>query len=135
MKKLLTAIALFLTLTLTSCAALQPENGATARLAIQYTTLKVIEDSNDITADGVIEQVDKVRALVEADRNISFDNLFRQVRSQIDFAGMQPSDQLLVAALFEQLEAQLPELPSGEQNRLVRIMTLLDWIESAAKLS
>ena len=130
------AATLLLALSLTGCAAMSGSGGAQAELPVKYATAKVIENSSDITAESVLERVESARSMVERDELVSIDALAADVRSSIDFESMAPSDAVLVEALLSRIEARLDDydqnIPPDERN--VRLLTLLDWVESVATL-
>lgn len=133
MKRLLIAL---IALTLSACATLADSN-TTARVAVQYATLKVIEESKSISAADVLEKTSQVRSLIKADFEVSPTNLFAEVVAGIDLSGLSASDQLLVSVLLQQIEYRVTEIERDPDisGRLVSINILLDWIEQAALLA
>lgn len=109
--------------------------GTEAKLPVQYAVAKVIADSDSVDGDGVLEVTAKVRGYVESDGELILDNLMAQAEAEIDFASMEPTDAMLVKALLSQIEyAIAEEMPTLPEERKVRILTLLDWIDEAAAL-
>lgn len=126
--KLITAI--LLTLLLTACSGLQTGD-TTSRLAVQYATLKVIENSSGVEARDVVETVEKVRSVVSEDITVDV----TKIVEALNLESLPPSDQLLVGALIGSIEIELYQAPLSDDERVARLLTILDWIESAAMLS
>lgn len=132
-------VALLLAIALAGCASLQPTGKSeTPRLAVQYATLKVIEQAKDVTAAGVVEHVQRVRDVVNGNVELPLARLVEEVRGPIDWDALSTSDRLLLDALIAQIEHAILEVegPGGDgligEERRVRLLTLLDWVEQAA---
>ncbi len=120
----LLATALALSVLVTGCAALDTGNDSTNRLVVQYATLKLIEQSDDITAADVVERVDRAQALLDSEQLVSLDTLV-----DIDVTGLEPSDRLLVMTLFSRIEDAAIDTPESE--RTVRLREITEWIRQA----
>lgn len=139
MRNLLRGIVAFaFALTLSACSTVSGITsgiGAEAELPVKYAVAKVIGSSDSVTGQGVMDVTAKVRGYVESDGELALDDLMAQATGEIDFASMEPADAMLVQALLSQIEytitQDMPELP---EERKVRILTLLDWIDQAAAL-
>lgn len=127
MKTLIISLLFF---TLTACASLQSDN-VTSRLAVQYATLKVIENSAGVDPADIIDAVEMVRSVVETDITIDV----RKIVESLNLESLPPSDQLLIGALIGGIEIELYQAPLTEDERVARLLTILDWIETAARLS
>lgn len=125
------AAALAAAMSLSGCAGML-ENAGSTKLPVQYATLKVIEDSDSITGQDVVERVEELRTLVEDNATISIDRLVAEVRGPIDFDALAPSDRLLVEALISQIEYAARDIDLVGEARQVKLLTLLDWVEQAA---
>lgn len=118
------ALAVFMT----SCATLSDID--TRKLAVQYGTLKLIEQSGNVTAQGVLDATSKVRETIQADASVDLTELI----AGIDTSGLSPSDQLLVSALSEQIRYAVIDLPDIE-SRAERLLTVLDIVDAAARIA
>jgi len=118
-----TIIAIVAAMFITACAT-------NPQLPTQYATLKLIE-SERVSADDVIERVERVRVLIDMNVAISMS----EIESAIDWQSLAPSDRLLVAALIGDLDAefQSPE-PFSEEVREA-ILERLEWIAQAAAMA
>lgn len=125
MKNLIIASAVSLFL-LAGCASLQENEGST-RLAVKYTTLKMVEEDR-LTKEGIQETVDHVRTLIESDGEVDTVSLRSAVLSYVDVQSMEPSKQLLIISLLDRIEAQIEEL-SIEGEKIESVSVLLDWID------
>lgn len=132
---LLTAV---MALAFAGCAAVSNVTsgiGAEAELPVKYAVAKVIGESDSVTGQGVMDVTAKVRGYVESDGELVLDDLMAQAAVEIDFASMEPADAMLVQALLSQIEHTISvDMPTLPEDRKVRILTLLDWIDEAAAL-
>lgn len=130
--------ALFLAclmLMMTGCAAIDVgESGY--RVPVQFATMKVIEDSQTITARSVLEHTNRVRGIITTEDQINITTLVDNTIDLIGLENLDASDRLLLTILFNNIEQAVadvrPDIPL-EQQRL-RLLTLLDWIDDAARL-
>ena len=75
-----------------------------------------------------------MRGYIESDGELLLADLMTEAESHIDFAGMEPTDAMLVRALLEQIQyAIADDMPELAEEREVRILTLLDWVDEAAR--
>lgn len=112
---------------LTACATFEGGgNDTTNRLVVQYATLKLIEQSDTVTAATIIEHVDRAQELLDSEQVVSLDTLI----ARVDLTGLDPSDRLLVSALFANIESAAIETP--ESDRLVRLREVTEWVRQAA---
>lgn len=129
-------VTLTLAFFLTACTLLE-EQDARLRLAVEYTTLKVIE-SSDVTSKRVIEGVKRARSLVETDAQITVESLVDDVRSGIRWDELDNSDRLLLDVILVEVETELKaRVGDGflSADDKVAVTTLLNWIERAARLA
>lgn len=127
-----TLIALLLSLTLLSgCAAIQDRN-VSAKLAVQYTTLKVVEEDR-LSKEGIKDVVEYTRSVINEDGRVDLNTLTSSVLSYIDIASMEPSRQLLILSLLEEIEAQI-KTRSIDEAYIQSVNVLLDWIEQSLML-
>lgn len=132
------ALMLMAVLALTAgCAALQ-ERDTGAQLTVQYATLKVIEQSDDVTAEGVIEHVQRARALVDEDPDVTLGQLAEEVRSEIPWSRLSLADRMLLDAVLLEAEERLRQrIGDGllDEDARVAVTVLFDWIERAASMA
>lgn len=131
--------ALFLVclmLLMTGCAAVDLQESS-ARVPVQYATLKVIEDSDSIAARDVLQHTKRVRRVVVNDAEINVTQLVDNTIDLIGIDSFEASDRLLLLILFNNIQQAVidvrPDMPLQEQR--VRLLTLLDWIDQAARLA
>lgn len=130
--------ALFLAclmLMMTGCAAIDVA-GSRYRVPVQFATMKVIEDSQTITARSVLAHTNRVRGIITTEDQINITTLVDNTIDLIGLENLDASDRLLLTILFNNIEQAVadvrPDIPL-EQQRL-RLLTLLDWIDDAARL-
>ncbi len=131
-------LAGILALAMAGCSAVSSVTsgiGAEAELPVKYAVAKVIGESDSVTGQGVMDVTAKVRGYVESDGELVLDDLMAQAAGEIDFASMEPADAMLVQALLAQIEHTISvDMPTLPEERKVRVLTLLDWIDEAAAL-
>lgn len=105
----------------------------TAKLAVQYGTLKLIEQSDSVDGQAVLDRTAKLRAYVEADSVVDLARLRAEAEGLVNWDSLDASDRLLVLALFDQIEttAERTETPTELEATLLQI---LDWAEQAARI-
>lgn len=145
MKSFRVGIACLAMLALSACGSLTAvsdaasEHSAGSKIAVQYATLKVIEGSSDVRASDIVAHVERVRERVSGEQSLALDRLKEEALAAIDFDALDVSDRLLLISLLDVIEASvsdvaMPSSPLSDEQR-VRILTLLDWVESAASLA
>lgn len=123
-------------LALTGCATGNISTDPSARLAVTYATLKVIESGPDseVRAAKIRDIASEARQFIETDA-LSLDQLSSALRARIAHEGLNPSDQLLADALIltvmSELEARVGSgLLSPEQK--LTVGAVLGWVIVAA---
>lgn len=116
-------------LALCACASLDITGGS--KIPVQYATLKAIDASENITANGILEHTQRARELLDSDAKVSLNDLLATVALE----KLAPADRLLVGALFLQIENAVNDIEVTPVEKLVKLRTLLDWIDDAARLS
>lgn len=135
--KLLIAVTAFALLFVGGCAAFKDEN-TQLRLVTQYSVLKTIENSSSITAAGVLATVERARAVVADDGPVTVGLLSVQVRALISWEQLDAADRMLLDAVLIEAEAELERrIGSGvlQAEDKVAVLTLLDWIATAARMA
>lgn len=131
--------ALFLVclmLLMTGCAAVDLQESS-ARVPVQYATLKVIEDSDSIAARDVLQHTERVRRVVVNNAEINITQLVDNTMELIGIDSFEASDQLLLMILFNNIQQAVNDVRPGMplQEQRVRLLTLLEWIDQAARLA
>lgn len=124
-------------LLISGCALLQNEDSR-LQLAVQYTTIKVIEQSSDISSERVIENVERVRGVLDTSAEVSVERLMSDVRGNVRWDRLDAADRLLLTSVLEEVERELKDrVGEGvvKEDDKVVLRTLLDWIENAARLA
>ncbi len=134
MKKLL--LALLATFTLAGCQTIS--DVSSNDLVVQYSVLKVIEESEEISGQDVQDTIGKARKALDADTTVSIDEFKAEVADQIGWAGLAPSDKLLIAAIVDEVQVSLEkqyEVEVLSEEVVYEIERFLDLVEQAARLS
>lgn len=124
MKLLLTAL---LTLALGACATI-PQPNAT-RVAIQYATMKMIENSSAVTSGGVLEKTSEIRTML--DQSVEVDT--QQIANSI-LSNVSPADRFLIQSFLVELEFYVLQAGVPADQR-VRVNELLNWVDTAARFA
>ena len=106
------------------------------QLPYQYATLKLIE-RDAVTADAVIDRVERVRTLLDNDHELSVIDLEAQIKSIVGYSALPASDRLLVDALMGDLSHDLGidvDTPLTDEHRH-HLRQRLEWIAQAAAMA
>lgn len=118
---------------LVGCSVLD-QHQATAKLAIQYATMKYI-DSDEDKRERVQKVVANAREL--AATATTLDALDQAVRQSIDWSKLDDADKLLATNLLDMIREELrAKFGDGVLNpdQVVGVNKVLDWIDEAAQL-
>lgn len=132
MKNLLLALTC---LALSACSFVD-EREDTARLAVMYATIKVIDEDAD-RADRVIEITREVKGYASGEASLTVEGLIAEVRDQIRWDRLDAADELLVQALLIELRDRLKERFDGDyipQDLAITVDKVADWVISAAAM-
>lgn len=139
-KKYLVALIASAVLALTAgCAALK-QGGTGAQTAVEVATIKVI-DGDAERANRVVEIVGKVRGLIEGDEVSTLETVEDNVRSAIDWSGLDTAEKLVVNRLIDAVRAEIDnrinadDIASLDPDEVVAVQRILDWIEQAAVMA
>lgn len=131
-------VLLFLAMvSMTSACAFLSEHKATAKLATQYATIKVI-DGDRAKAQRVREIAKEVKEYANTKAQLTVDRLIDEVKAQINWEDLDAADTLLVNALIDELSQQLTERLGSEslpKDLRLAVDTVIDWVISAAQLT
>lgn len=136
MKKILAVLSIaFMTVFASGCTTLS--NVADNDLVVQYSTAKVIQESDSIDSQDVIDAVTKARGVLDADADVTIAELKLRVADKIGWETIDPVDRMLILAVVNEVESNLKErvdldLISDETE--FKIREFLDTVESAAVL-
>ena len=135
-KKLTTLAAIAAFSLLVGCSTL---NSPTSTFAVQYATLKVIEESETVDAERVIESTNKVRNILESNESLSLGELSKSFRERVDISSLPPSDQLLVNSLINGISGVISERIDDSSNpftfsQKTTVLQLLDDVDEAAAI-
>lgn len=138
-KKYLVALIASAVLALTGCAALK-QGGTGAQTAVEVATIKVI-DGDAERANRVVEIVGKVRGLIEGDEVSTLETVEDNVRSAIDWSGLDTAEKLVVNRLIDAVRAEIDnrinadDIASLDPDEVVAVQRILNWIEQAAVMA
>jgi hypothetical protein len=136
MKKILMwGVAAIFALALSACATFSERDTGT-RLLIQYSTMKLIEQSDAITSEGVVAHVERVRGMLDTSEEVAVVDLRRELLERVNLDALGPADTLLLMALLDEVELSFQantDVLSQEDRE--RVGTILDWVVSAARMS
>lgn len=120
---ILSALCVIVVLAVTACTV--------TSIAPTWVTMKLIENEA-VTADEVVYHAERMRTLL--DPGITLAELGTEVREQLGYQSMLPSDRLLVDALLADVVAQIDidvSLPMGDAH-IAAIHRVLDRISRYA---
>lgn len=125
-------------LALSGCASFTADDSTGGKFVVQYSTLKLIERSDDITSAKVTETVAKIRERVVNDEEIRYADLKTRLLEEVRFDSLEPSDQLLVMTIMDQLVLDIDTGVQAdfisEEDR-ISIDRFLTWVEQAAAMA
>lgn len=131
--------ALFLVclmLLMTGCAAIET-GPADARVPIQFALLKTIQENPDITPAFVMSETARYRQAIQSNPSINIKALLADAFIRYGIEVADPEDQAYLRLLFLNIERAVNEtrldIPANEAR--LRLLTLLDWIDQAARLA
>lgn len=134
MYTLLVMVSLVSMLGFAGCAALSGVDDGSKRLAVFYATAKVI-DGDQTKAGRIVDLIQEAREYVSGDPEVTISALYEGVVERVNWAALDPADQIIIEAILLEAKARLQEeigvgLLSPEQR--VKVSTVLNWIEAAA---
>jgi hypothetical protein len=137
MTRISSAIIILLAICLNACAWMK-DNPQSAKLVVQLATMKVIEGGDDIhgRATRVMAIASEASSLFDS-QEMSLPALREAIAERLAKENLSPSDQLLVNALVEAVDAELQKrIGQGALNpeQAVQVKAVLDWVIEAAKV-
>lgn len=121
----------------TGCSILSTAADDRNQLAVQYATLKVLEQNN-VTNERILELTAKAKNYIQSDVDVAVANLVDEARSRLVSSGIPIADRLLIEAILsraqEKIEAKLGDGVLVDEQKL-QLLTVISWIEDAAKLN
>lgn len=132
MKVLFAVLAIVLATAVTGCASLA-DNSASARLAVYYSTAKILKGDTERAARARVI-VQKLKEGISADASITVDKAMDLTLLLIDFDKLDAADEALIRLVLLEAKAELKSrigdgLLSADQE--VKLLTVLTWIETA----
>lgn len=121
------------TLVVAGCNSLTEQDRM--RLPTQYATMKVIEQSDDITAEGVLRYTELARMIVASDVEINAQALVQEILEALDAEKLSPSDRFLVVSLVQQIEIEAQSLNLIQPDTRLSLLEVIGWIEQAARMA
>ncbi|MCX4186783.1 hypothetical protein [Methylophaga sp. OBS4] len=124
-----------LMLLMTACAAIDATTSS-ARVPVQFALMKTMQENPEITPDIVMRETAHFRQIVNADPDVDVKALLADAVIRYGIDNIAPESQLYLRLLFYNIEQAVtqvrPDSPPSE--RQVRLLTLLGWIDQAARL-
>jgi hypothetical protein len=123
---------------LTSAQRVIDQENFAAKTGVQYGTLKLISQSSDVTAEGVLSVAARLKGAVEDDPTVTLAMLAEEAGKHIPWDKFDLADRILIINLMDFIEAYLAELVGDgilEDDAKATVINLLRWIEEAAKLA
>ncbi len=111
------------------------ESPAAAQLTFQYATAKIVDAQQD-RAEKVLSAVSDARQYVSGDASVTVEFLYDQAVDRINWDRLDAADQILVKAILQNASERLQrEIGAGilDESQELRLLTVLDWIEDAAR--
>lgn len=141
MKKLFAVVAIMAMLT--GCSTVSTVGSTLSEvgsndLVVQYSTMKLIEQSDEIDSQDVLDTVEKARNVLVVNTEVSIDDFKSEMASRIDWNSLAPSDRLLIMAVVDEVQTNLEkkyEVEVLSDDVVIRIEHFLDLVEQAARLS
>lgn len=133
--KLATVTLFAAALLLAGCSFLQ-DNQPTARLTVQYATLKVIDGDLD-KRDRVVEIAERALDRLDDTPEATVHAVVGEVREQVPWSNLDAADKILIDALLTELESRLIErYGDGVLSEEARLgaATVAQWVISAARM-
>lgn len=139
MKLVTVCVALLLTISLlfnSGCTALT-QSSATAKLAVEYATLKVIENSAPearAARRAKINQIAKDAKTFVSGQSVTLALLDAAIRKNVDFSKLSPADALLANALIDAVIQELQtRVGTGllDPAQVLAVNAVLDWVIEA----
>lgn len=118
------------------CATIQ-ENESTARVAVQYATIKIL-DGDPEKADKVEQIAEEVKAYASGEKPVTVDALIEKAATYIPWEDLDDADTLLVTALLEEIRVRLKERLGDDfvpEDLRVTVDMVAGWVLEAARYS
>lgn len=124
-------------LMLGACSSIKLDTAPSDHLYVPvvYGTMKVIEERDEITADGVLRYVAYARTIIEQDLTVSAQQLAADLITQLLTEDLSPADKFLVQSLIERISIEVDERNARTPDDVVALAVILDWVETGARLA
>ena len=115
MKRALGTFVLTLVMLLTGCSAIKmlsdddPRNDLAITVAVQYTTMKVIENGSDTEsrAQRIIDILDDAKRFIMDHDQVAVEEIKEQIQRKIPYEKLDSADTLLINTMLNQLSFRL----------------------------
>lgn len=129
---ILTLGAALLMLALTACTSVDDGDRLT-RAAIQYGTVKVMRHQ-ELTRGAVLAHTSAVRGAIAHEPGVTVALLLARTRTATRLVELPPEDQILLGELLAMIEEHLVDVDLGDEAQRLRVLTVLDWVDTAARM-
>jgi hypothetical protein len=102
------------------------------RLPVTFGTMKTIENSSRVTADGVLKYVDHARATLDLNITISARELAAELLAQLLGEDLSDADRFLVQELINGIAIEVDEYNLRVPDEAIALHRVLDWVEQGA---
>lgn len=131
-------MSILIAIALSGCANLDVGNNPSTKLVVQYSTLKLIQQSDDVSRENVVSVAQKAKRLVSSDEEVVLSNLKQEIVGYVDISKLEPSDVLLFLTLVQTVESYVKqEYEDGvvTNEMKAKINVVLNWILEASTMT
>lgn len=122
-------IVLILSFALSACEWVQDEeNEFVFRTAVEVATLRLIEQSSDVSRETVRQFVSDVRDRVDLDGEITSNEVMAAAEAVIDFDSLQSSERVLLRSILLYTEQRLNTYDNLDEVSAT-VDQILTWVE------
>lgn len=128
-------LIILISIVLAGCSLWQASETSRQRMAVQYAVLK-ITDGEEARAERVREVVTDLREGIADAQKVTVSDLMNQVRDVVRWDRLDMADQVLIREILNTAEQRLKDELGTDPilgERRLKLHTLFDWIEQAAK--
>jgi len=134
MKKILLAIIMAMVL-----AGCQTFSQVTSNdVLVQYSTMKLIEQSDSVTSEGVLSAMQKARETLNTDVTFTVSEFKEELAEKIHWSTLPVSDRILISTIVDKVQERLEEKYEVDvisDQTEIRLLDFIENVEQAAALS
>lgn len=134
MKKILLAIIMAMVL-----AGCQTFSQVTSNdTLVQYSTMKLIEQSDSVTSEGVLSAMQKARETLNTDVTFTVSEFKEELAEKIHWSTLPVSDRILISTIVDKVQERLEEKYEVDvisDQTEIRLLDFIENVEQAAALS